>query len=260
MSTTTTDAVIVTLEQVHGTVMILAWIVFASAGILFARYGRRIRFGDTSKLFGADIWFQMHRSIVILAAITILVGLIIILAKGENESVQRNRDEQRVKAHSALGFIVIGCTLLQVVMGLFRCGPQSAHRFIFNWIHRTVGILAFILSIPTLFLITSVLKTYLTGLMIILSLWAGWIAIIVIVLEIIQYRSRSNSSTIGTKMENGKDGQELNDGKLERVPSGSKNMKPEPRNYNNLTLSLFILNLIVAIGLAIPLIVLIWQQ
>ncbi|CAF4597622.1 unnamed protein product, partial [Rotaria sp. Silwood1] len=202
MSTSNTNATLVKLEQAHGTVMIFAWIVFASTGILFARYGRLLRFGEKSKLFGADIWFQMHRSILILAVITTLIGLVIVLVKGDNETVEHNRDKSRLTAHRVLGFIIVGSALLQVGMGLFRCGPQSPSRFIFNWIHRSVGIIAFVFSIPTLFLVASVLQNNQTGLMIILSLWAAWIVIIVIVLEIIKFRCQLMPSTIEIKNEN----------------------------------------------------------
>ena len=260
MSTNSSNATLVTLEQAHGTVMIFAWIVFASTGILLARYGRLLRFGDKSKLFGADIWFQMHRSILILATITTLVGLLLVLIKGDNEAVARNRDQNRLTAHQVFGYIIIGSAMLQVGIGIFRCTPQSPFRYIFNWIHRSVGILAFVFSIPTLFLVASVLKNNLNGLMIILSLWAGWIVIIVIVFEIIQFRCQSKPSTIATKIENGQDEHELNGETLNQVPSTSTSGKPAPGRFNNLKLFLFISHFIIAICLAIPLIVILWQQ
>jgi hypothetical protein len=260
MSPNSTNSTLVTLEQAHGTVMIFAWIIFGSSGILFARYGRSLHFGDKRKIFGADIWFQMHRSIVILAAVTTLLGLILVFARGDNSSVARNRDQNRINAHSAMGVVIAGGTVFQVVIGFGRCAPQSTYRFIFNWIHRSVGILAFLLSVPAIFLVISVLRNYLNGLIIILSLWTGWIVIIVIVLEIIEWRVRSKPSTTGTKIENDKDDHELNDQYFHRVPGESKSVKPGPGNFNNIKLFLFILHFIVAVGLAIPLIVLIWQQ
>jgi hypothetical protein len=260
MSTNSSNATLVTLEQAHGTVMITAWIVFASTGILLARYGRVLHFGDKRKLFGADIWFQMHRSILILAAITTLIGLILILVKSDNDAVSRNRDQNRLIAHQVFGYIIIGSVLLQVGMGIFRCNPQSPRRYIFNRIHRPVGIIAFLFSIIAFFLVASVLKNNLNGLMIILSLWAGWIVIIVIVFEIIQFRSQSNPSTIATKIENGQDEHELNGTTLNQVPSTFTSEKSAPGKFNSLKLFLFILHFIVAISLAIPLIFLLWQQ
>lgn len=260
MSTNSSNATLVTLEQAHGTVMIFAWIVFVSTGILLARYGRDLHFGDNTKLFGADIWFQMHRSILILAAVTTLVGLIIVLTKGDNEAVSRNRDQNRLTAHQVFGYIIIASVLLQVGLGIFRCTPQSPFRYIFNWIHRSVGMSAFVFSILNFFLVASVLKNNLTGLMIILSLWAGWIVIIVIIFEIIQCRCQSKPSTIATTIEHDKDEHELNGETLKRVPSASTSEKPTPGKFNNLKLFLLILHFIVAISLAIPFIVILWQQ
>jgi hypothetical protein len=108
--------------------------------------------------------------------------------------------------------------------------------------------------------VASVLKNNLNGLMIILSLWAGWIVIIVIVFEIIQFRSQSNPSTIATKIENGQDEHELNGTTLNQVPSTFTSEKSAPGKFNSLKLFLFILHFIVAISLAIPLIFLLWQQ
>jgi hypothetical protein len=260
MSTNSSNATLVTLEQAHGTVMIFGWIVFASTGVLLARYGRVLRFGDKTKLFGADIWFQMHRSILILAAITTLVGLVIVLTKGDNEAVSRNRDQNRLTAHQVFGYIIIASVLLQVGMGIFRCTPQSPFRYIFNWIHRSVGTSAFVFSILNFFLVASVLKNNLTGLMIILSIWAGWIVIIVVIFEIIQCRCQPKRSTIGTKIEHDKDESELNGETLKRVPSASISEKPVPGKFNNLKLFLFISHFIVAISLAISFVVILWQQ
>ena len=69
MSENSTNVTLVPLEQAHGTVMIVAWVVCASTGILFARYFRHLRFGDRRTLLRADIWFQTHRAFFLLAAI-----------------------------------------------------------------------------------------------------------------------------------------------------------------------------------------------
>jgi len=46
-----------TLGNTHGTVMVLAWMVFGSTGVLFARYGRVLRFGNQRQCLGKSIWF-----------------------------------------------------------------------------------------------------------------------------------------------------------------------------------------------------------
>ncbi len=56
-----------TLSYVHGTVMVIAWMIFASTGILFARYGRSLHIGGRVKVLGELIWFQIHRFTGLLA-------------------------------------------------------------------------------------------------------------------------------------------------------------------------------------------------
>ncbi|CAF1220039.1 unnamed protein product [Rotaria magnacalcarata] len=234
MSTVSSTGVLVTLEQAHGSIMIFTWIVFASTGILFARYGRLLHFGEKRKILGADVWFQFHRAILIVAAVTTLTGFILVLAKGDNETVSKNRDKNRLTAHSILGYIIVASVLVQVAMGLFRCGPQSPSRYIFNRIHRAVGIIAFTFSIPAIFLVASVLQNNTTGLMVILALWTGWVVILVIILEIIKHRCQATSA--------------------------EKTEATQPSKFNTLKLFLFLANFLVALSLAIPLIVILWQQ
>jgi hypothetical protein len=53
-----------------------------------------------------------------------------------------------------MGLIVVSTATLQSIMAIFRCHPENQWRFIFNYVHRTVGISAFILSSATIFLAT----------------------------------------------------------------------------------------------------------
>ncbi|CAF1575699.1 unnamed protein product, partial [Adineta steineri] len=68
-----------TLIQAHGMVMILAWMVFASTGILFARYGRSLKLGSRRQLLGKAVWFQIHRFLLSLTPILTLLGFLLIL-------------------------------------------------------------------------------------------------------------------------------------------------------------------------------------
>ena len=58
-------------------------------------------------------------------------------------------------------------------MALFRCHPNSRFRFIFNWAHGAVGYLAFILSVPTIFLAIPSLSQHQSGLFVVISIWAA---------------------------------------------------------------------------------------
>jgi hypothetical protein len=226
-----------TLSHAHGTVMVTAWMIFASTGILFARYGRLLQVGERVKIFGELIWFQIHRLALFIATLSTLLGFFLILAQAQGKWVDVNAGG--LFAHSILGVIIVCCALIQVWMALFRCQPNTRYRFIFNWMHRLTGLLAFTLSIPTIFLIAFYLPNYRNGLVAILSLWSVWVVIIVIIFEIIEYYSRKRSPSTENQ---GND-------------EGSNT-----RNPDTIKIVLFCIHIIIAICLAIPLIVLLWMQ
>jgi hypothetical protein len=177
------------LYKAHGSAMVTASVIFASMGILFARYGRSLRFGNRRQCLGKAVWFQAHRFLVSMASIGIILGFLLILVYARGEWVTSLNP--RLFAHSIFGGIIVSCVLLQLWLAVYRCHPNSRFRFIFNWIHRITGLLVFGLSIPTIFLITFVLTKNRTGLNIIISLWSSWIVIIFILFEIIEYRYRT---------------------------------------------------------------------
>ncbi|CAF3295564.1 unnamed protein product [Rotaria socialis] len=242
-----------TFENAHGTVMILAWMVFASTAVLFARYGRRLRFGSNDELFGEKIWFQVHRLIACLTTVLTLLGFFFILVFAAGGWVES--DEQPAFQHSVLGGIIVCCALLQAWMALFRCHPDGSFRVIFNWLHRLTGLLAFFLSVPTIFLIISQPGDTRAGMIVILSLWSVWVVLIVIVLEIIRFRiQRSAPEEV-----DGKDRTELYD--INGPPMMNSDIKDnsDASAWNKRILALFLLHFIVSIALAIPLISLVWQ-
>jgi hypothetical protein len=244
-----------TLSYAHGTVMIIAWMLFGSTGILFARYGRSLHIGRQVKILRELIWFQIHRFALCTTAIATLLGFFLILAQNQGQWASIT-DGGHIFAHSILGGMIVCCAQIQVWMALFRCHPDSRFRFIFNWMHRLTGLFAFILSVPTIFLITFVLQDYQNGLITILSLWSAWVVIIVIIFEIIEYRSRKTSA-LSTD----------NQRKYELTTANSSESIEIDRiddanmpNFSKIKLFLFSLHIIIAIGLVIPLITLIWLQ
>ena len=198
MSATTEETTVAedySLAYAHGTVMVLAWMVFASTGILFSRYGRLLQLGTRTQLLGEAIWFQAHRFLLTLASVATLLGFFLVLSQAGGKWVSVADDGPRLFAHSILGIIVVGLTLIQVWMALFRCHPDGRFRFIYNWLHRGTGLLALILSVPTIYLVISYLQNYQSGLYAIISIWTGWMIFLVIILELISYRGWKLSKT-----------------------------------------------------------------
>ncbi|CAF2519068.1 unnamed protein product [Rotaria sp. Silwood2] len=136
--------------RAHGIIMLFIWILFVPTGILIARYFKQS--WPTRKLCGKQMWFAVHRSVMIFAAIMTLIAFAAILKYNQGTWVSQN--ESREFAHSIIGMLVISAAIIQPMMALFRCHPDHQYRFIFNYVHAIVGIGALILSIIAIFLAT----------------------------------------------------------------------------------------------------------
>ncbi|CAF2806805.1 unnamed protein product [Rotaria sp. Silwood2] len=136
--------------RAHGIIMLFIWILFVPTGILIARYFKQS--WPTRKLCGKQMWFAVHRSVMIFAAIMTLIAFAAILKYNQGTWVSQN--ESREFAHSIIGMLVISAAIIQPTMALFRCHPDHQYRFIFNYVHAIVGIGALILSIIAIFLAT----------------------------------------------------------------------------------------------------------
>jgi hypothetical protein len=249
------------LACAHGTVMVFAWMFFAPTGILIARYGRFLHIGTRRKLLGDSIWFQAHRLALALAAIATLLGFFLILAETQSTWVDLDSDGPLLYAHSIMGVTIVGLATIQIWMALFRCHPSSKFRFIYNWVHRTTGLLAFVLSVPTIFVIVNWLPLNHDGLVTILSLWTAWVVIVVLAFEFLQHQSkiRRNSSNNhrGTKQT----AHELP--RIDHEPNEVTVVEEEDvesDTMNKAKLILLSIHAVVAIALVIPLLVLIWGQ
>ena len=249
------------LTYAHGTVMVVAWMVFASTGILFARYGRSLSVGNHQKLLGETVWFQAHRLALTLVSVLTLLGFFLILSQVGGKWVSLADDGPRIFAHSILGAIIVGFTMIQVWMALFRCHPNSRFRFIFDWAHRTTGVLAFVLAIPTIFLSITYLSQNHNGLFTVISIWTAWIIIVIIICELLDYKSRrvSKSST-GQPHRKEADYELRHPTSFTHRDIGVTKENVKTDNFNRTKLILFGVHVVVVIALVIPFIVLIWKQ
>jgi len=245
----------------HGTVMVLAWMVFAPTGILIARYGRLLHFGARRKLLGDTIWFQVHRIALALAALATLLGFFLILVQSQSTWVDANFYGQLLYTHSILGVLIVSFAMTQVWMALFRCHTDSKFRFIYNWAHRTTGILAFVLSVPNIFIIAYWLPFHHNGLVTILSLWTAWVVIVVVAFEFLQHRSKilrkpskNHRETRATAYEISRIDHQHNETTIVEKED------LEDDTINKIKLVLLSVHIVVSIALAIALIILIWKK
>lgn len=90
--------------------MVIAWLLLASTGILFARYYKHI-FPNT-KPFGIQIWFHIHRPFMIATEVLSIIALLIILSDLGWKWVS---SQLKVAfAHSILGILTICFAFIQV--------------------------------------------------------------------------------------------------------------------------------------------------
>jgi Eukaryotic cytochrome b561 len=246
-----------TLMQAHAMVMILAWIFFGSTGILFARYGRSLRLGNRRQLLGKAVWFQIHRLLLSITPLLTLLGFFFILVFAGGTWVDPQVDGLRLFVHSVFGGIIVCCAILQVWLALYRCNPHSRFRYIFDWSHRIIGCLAFGLSTPTLFFGIVMQSNYLTALITLISLWTGWIIIVIIIFEKMESQQRAAVTPVRANV----GGHETNRNNTNQnapldIESG-QNQNVANIHLNLIKLVLFLLHIVISIILSISLIVLI---
>jgi hypothetical protein len=250
----------VNFAHAYGTVMILAWVVFGSAGVLFARYGRVLRFGNQRQLLGKSIWFQAHRFLLSLSSLLTLLGFFFIIIYRGGQWVNPSTDNKQLFAHTVLGSIVVCCVIVQIWLALYRCHPNSRFRFIFNWSHRIIGSLTSSLSFINLFLMVFMLTNQSIVLIIIVSLWTIWVVIVVTLFEIIQYQYRKASAlmAINARISN------INQEPIDRhaVPDTEVGTNPtvDNRRLNKVKLILFLIHVIISVVFCIPILVIIWND
>ena len=184
------------LMKAHGIIMIFAWIVFVSTGILIAQFFKTA--WPERKICGKAIWFTLHRIVMSSAALLTIIGFILILVYEKGQWVSRSL--KREFAHSIVGMIVISFAIIQPIMALFRCAPDARYRFIFNFVHGVVGYSAFILSIAAIFLATlfTQLSFQVSNVWGIVVAWICWVAVIYLVFLAVEFYFRNHQTQVET--------------------------------------------------------------
>ncbi|CAF0965446.1 unnamed protein product [Rotaria sp. Silwood1] len=220
-----------------------------------ARYGRSLRFGTRRQLLGKAVWFQIHRFLLSISSLLILLGFFLILVRAGGQWVNLQIHGPRLFAHSILGSIIVCCAMIQIWLALYRCNPRSRFRFIFDWSHRITGLLAFSLSIPTIFLIICLMPNYRTVLIVIVSLWAAWIIIVVIICEKIECKKRvSPLSTSNDVRQDDRNQNNINTNALPDTEAATQT-NVGSQYHNQIKLLLLIIHIPISITLSVLLIV-----
>uniref|UniRef100_A0A0N4ZC56 Cytochrome b561 domain-containing protein n=1 Tax=Parastrongyloides trichosuri TaxID=131310 RepID=A0A0N4ZC56_PARTI len=236
-----------TLVQIHGILMIIAWSVFLTTGILAARYLK----GNwpNTKLCGILIWFHLHRTLNIIGiGATIASFAIIFVSKDwtwKGPSIYKTKEENESwgSIHSILGLLACCIAWAQPIGAVFRCSPDSSFRIIFRIIHGFFGILSWLGALAATMIAIVHFKSLYTNSTAALALYITFIAVLGIVIIVNEFlsirlwlfsRRAVHSSEIEmVQVKNGKTYVERSD---------------DVKKFYNLRYPVFILFLVVSIG------------
>ncbi|XP_060069676.1 ferric-chelate reductase 1-like [Ylistrum balloti] len=139
------------LVQVHGSLMVVAWVLFSSIGIFIARYLKPM--WPNSTLLGQKVWFQIHRTCMITVLLLTATGFVVIFIEvgGYADEVGISDENNSFATyHPILGIVVMALTVLNPLIALCRCAPDHKRRPIFNFYHWFFGTSAHILAAVTI--------------------------------------------------------------------------------------------------------------
>ncbi|XP_053894288.1 putative ferric-chelate reductase 1 [Malaclemys terrapin pileata] len=130
------------LLKLHASLMFVAWMTTVSIGVIVARFFKPVW---PHSLFGKEIWFQVHRMLMLTTVLLTSVAFIL-------PFIYRGGWSKWAGFHPYLGCTVMALAIFQPLMAGFRPPPHAPRRQVFNWVHWSTGTTARILAVVTMFL------------------------------------------------------------------------------------------------------------
>lgn len=182
--------------KLHGSLMITAWILFVSVGILLARHYKNV--WESTMICGVKPWFAFHRGLMMLSVAMMIAALVLIFYRLGGWSPNEN-------PHSILGIVASVLGLTQPIMALFRCHPHQDHRYIFNWLHWFNGNAGQIIAVTAIFFATSLDRAQLKDadwFVYILAAFVGFHVMVHVVMQIhSMVMERKTKTSVDIKMQ-----------------------------------------------------------
>ncbi|BFZ00039.1 hypothetical protein BsWGS_03078 [Bradybaena similaris] len=160
------------LAKAHGCLMILAWIFFASIGLLLTKYYKPM--WPESRMFDHKYWFLGHFNCMATMFIITIIAIIIIFVEAGGYSQAPDLPQ---KAHPILGIIILICIIINPILALIRPSEDNKCRPVFNWFHWAFGTIANVLAIPQIFIGMDFGK-------VMVPWWATWILVVWVIFHI----------------------------------------------------------------------------
>ncbi|KAK6484706.1 putative ferric-chelate reductase 1 [Huso huso] len=127
--------------KTHGALMLIAWMTTGSIGMISARYFKQVSKGK--QILGKDIWFQAHVFLMLLTVAATITAFVLAFVSVRGWSGG---------AHPVIGCIVMGLALIQPLIAVFRCAPDSKRRIVFNLVHAINALVIKVLAVISIFL------------------------------------------------------------------------------------------------------------
>ncbi|CAL2031004.1 unnamed protein product [Caenorhabditis brenneri] len=136
-------------SKAHAILMIFGWLLFVPTGFIFMRLGKDLFVEE--KIFGSPVWFQVHRAANFMGVVCICASMLCIyISQQWTWKGTGSGSKYWTEVHTDLGVISTVLAVAQPINSLFRCGPTHSQRYIFNWAHRMVGIIAYTLALTAI--------------------------------------------------------------------------------------------------------------
>lgn len=170
----------------HGRLMVLAWGLLFPAGILIARYAKVTPRQRWPEELDNKFWWRLHLLLQSLGSLLMLLalGLIVVVAQGASSLA---------RWHAVGGWSLVAGVVIQVIGGRLRGskgGPgipgdhylMTRRRVVFEYVHKTLGWLALVLSVPVV-LAGLVVADAPRWMFLVLILWWTILVVLVITLQ-----------------------------------------------------------------------------
>ncbi|KAL4224717.1 DOMON domain-containing protein frrs1L [Mactra antiquata] len=168
------------LVQVHGILMIVAWMVCASVGIVVAKFYKPV-WPEDQDWFGKRRWFVIHRGLMVLTVLCTATAFVLIFIHVGNFSEIVGSNFQ--KAHPIIGIVVMALALINPTVAICRPHPGTPKRVYFNVFHGFVGGAAHTCSIVNIFAGTMLTSANVPDVAVyILYAFVGWFGLAYLVL------------------------------------------------------------------------------
>ena len=128
----------------HGSLMIIAWMMFACLGTFTARYMFH-GFPENAGFY----WFQIHQICMWFTWLLSIAGALIqFIGTGKGPLIESLK--LRTNPHAIVGLVSLMMMFIQPFMGVLRPSPNSKKRIIFNRVHHFIGNAATVLALSAI--------------------------------------------------------------------------------------------------------------